>query len=87
MLAGEPPGTNRFLVLVSPVPRDFSVAGVKSGTVFDSFPEDAQRDAATRRTPEYSPFAGKPRCAAGASDCPDVFGATQFTIEAVKPSG
>ncbi|HEX7932655.1 MAG TPA: serine/threonine-protein kinase [Paraburkholderia sp.] len=87
MLAGEPPGPNRFLVLVSPVPRDFSVAGLKPGAVFATFPENAQREAATRRTSRYSPFAGKPRCAAGASDCPDDFGATRFTIDAIKPAG
>ncbi|WOD20096.1 serine/threonine-protein kinase [Paraburkholderia kirstenboschensis] len=87
MLAGEPPGPNRFLVLVSPEPRDFSVAGLKPGAVFAAFPEDAQREAATRRTSQYSPFAGKPLCAAGASDCPNEFGVTSFTIDAVKPAG
>jgi catechol 2,3-dioxygenase-like lactoylglutathione lyase family enzyme len=87
MLAGDPPGPNHFLTLVSPLPRDFSASGLKQAAVFASFPADAQREAATRRSSRYSPFAGKPRCAADAADCVDDFGATTFTIDAVKPPG
>lgn len=87
MVAAAPTGPNHFLVLVSPVPRDFSASGIQSGQVFATFPADAQRDAAARRTPTYSPFAGKPNCAAGASTCPDKFGAATFTIDIVKSSG
>jgi hypothetical protein len=87
MLAGDPPGPNHFLTLVSPLPRDFSASGLKQAAVFASFPADAQREAATRRSSRYSPFAGKPRCAADATDCVDDFGATTFTIDAVKPPG
>jgi hypothetical protein len=87
MLAGDPPGPNHFLTLVSPMPRDFSAGGLKQAAVFASFPADAQREASARRSARYSPFAGKPRCAAGATDCADEFGATTFTIDAVKPPG
>ncbi|WP_236597722.1 DUF4384 domain-containing protein [Paraburkholderia kirstenboschensis] len=87
MLGGEPPGPNRFLVLVSPQPRDFSASGLKPGAVFASFPDDAQQEAATRRTPQYSPFAGEPLCPPDAPDCTDAFGATRFTIDAVRPAG
>jgi serine/threonine protein kinase len=87
MVAAAPTGPNHFLVLVSLVPRNFSDSGIQSGQVFATFPAEAQRDAAARRTPTYSPFAGKPSCAAGASTCPDTFGAATFTIDIVKSSG
>lgn len=87
MLAGDPPGPNHFLTLVSATPRDFSDGGLKAAAPFESFPADAQREAATRRSARYSPFAGKPRCAADATGCADDFGATTFTIDAVKPPG
>jgi serine/threonine protein kinase len=87
MLAGNPPGPNHFLTLVSSTPRDFSDGGLKPVAPFQSFPADAQQEAAARRGPRYSPFAGKPSCAAGTADCADRFGAATFTIDAVKPPG
>ncbi|MGF6959524.1 protein kinase domain-containing protein [Paraburkholderia youngii] len=87
MLAGNPPGPNHFLTLVSTTPRDFSDGGLKSAAPFQSFPADAQQQAAARRGPRYSPFAGKPRCPAGTADCAGAFGAATFTIDAVKPRG
>lgn len=87
MLAGNPPGPNHFLTLVSMTPRDFSDGGLKPVAPFQSFPADAQQAAAARRDPHYSPFAGKPRCPAGAANCDDEFGAATFTIDAVKPPG
>jgi len=86
MTAGAPAGPNRFLVLVSPTQRDFSGGGLHGESVFAEFPEQAQRAAAVRRTASYSPFAGQPRCAASATDCPDTFGAATFTIDVVGPS-
>jgi serine/threonine protein kinase len=86
MLAGAPAGPNRFLVLVSPAPRDFSDGGLHGEPVFADFPEQAQRAAAIRRTDSYSPFAGKPRCTASATQCPDTFGAATFTIDVVGSS-
>ncbi|APA87481.1 DUF4384 domain-containing protein [Paraburkholderia sprentiae WSM5005] len=85
MLAGNPPGPNHFLTMVSTTPRDFSDGGLKSAAPFQSFPADAQQQAAARRGPRYSPFAGKPRCPAGTADCAGAFGAATFTIDAVKP--
>ncbi|RZF28404.1 DUF4384 domain-containing protein [Paraburkholderia sp. UYCP14C] len=87
MMAGNPPGPNHFLTLVSTTPRDFSDGGLKPVAPFQSFPADAQQQAAARRGPRYSPFAGKPRCPAGTADCADDFGAATFTIDAVKPPG
>ncbi|MGU7775908.1 protein kinase domain-containing protein [Burkholderia sp. MR1-5-21] len=84
MLAGAPAGPNRFLAIVSPLPRDFGDGGLKRGSVFASFPPDARRNAAALRTARYSPFAGKPRCGAGSADCPDAFGAATFTIDVVN---
>jgi serine/threonine protein kinase len=86
MLAGAPAGPNRFLVMVSSAPRDFSDGGLQGTSVFAGFPPDAQREAASRRTVSYSPFAGKPRCAAGAQGCSDSFGAATFRIDVVNSS-
>lgn len=83
MLAGAPPGPNVFLVIVSPLPREFSDAGLHPVPPFAEFPADTQREAAARRTPGYSPFAGKPRCVRG-SGCPNLFGAATFRIDVVN---
>ncbi|MEW9585342.1 DUF4384 domain-containing protein [Paraburkholderia sp. DGU8] len=85
MMAGDPPGPNHFLTLVSTTPRDFSDGGLKPAAPFRSFPADAQQQAAARRSPSYSPFAGKPRCPGGTADCSGPFGAATFTIDAVRP--
>ncbi|MBC8750283.1 MULTISPECIES: serine/threonine-protein kinase [Paraburkholderia] len=87
MLAGNPPGPNHFLTLISTTPRDFSDGGLKAAAPFQSFPADAQQQAAARRGPRYSPFAGKPRCPPGTANCAGDFGAATFTIDAVKPPG
>jgi serine/threonine protein kinase len=84
MKASAPAGPNRFLVMVSPAPRDFSDAGLENASIFAEFPENAQRSAAVRRTTNYSPFVGKPSCAKGAANCTDAYGATVFTIDVVK---
>jgi serine/threonine protein kinase len=86
MMAGAPAGPNHFLVLVSPAPRDFSDGGLRRESVFADFPEQSQRAAAMHRTASYSPFAGKPRCTASATNCPDMFGAATFTIDVVGSS-
>ncbi|MBN3752032.1 DUF4384 domain-containing protein [Paraburkholderia sp. Tr-20389] len=86
MMAGAPAGPNHFLVMISSAPRDFSDGGLRGESVFADFPEDAQRAAAARRTASYSPFAGKPRCAASATQCPDSFGAATFTIDVIGSS-
>ncbi|ALL66880.1 Serine/threonine protein kinase [Paraburkholderia caribensis MBA4] len=86
MMAGAPAGQNHFLVMVSSAPRDFSDGGLRSESVFADFPAEAQRAAASDRTVSSSPFAGKPRCTASATRCPDTFGASTFTIDVVGPS-
>jgi hypothetical protein len=83
MVASVPLGPYRFLVLVSAAPRDFSDAGLRSDSEFAAISTNAQRDAAMRRTADYSPFVGKPRCAADAANCSDAFGAATFEIDAI----
>jgi hypothetical protein len=87
MLADAPAGPIRFLVIVSPEPRDFSDAGLHPGEVFADFPGAAQRAAAARRTAAYSPFAGTARCAKGGASqsggCSGAFGAATFEIDVV----
>lgn len=92
MLADAPAGPIHFLVIVSPEVRDFSDAGLHTGDVFADFPARAQRAAAARRTADYSPFAGKARCAkpgaaAGAAGCNNAFGAATFEIDVVGDNG
>ncbi|QBQ98959.1 serine/threonine-protein kinase [Paraburkholderia pallida] len=91
MLADAPAGPIHFLVIVSPEQRDFWDAGLHPGDVFADFPGHAQRAAAARRTADYSPFAGKARCAKPASgqpaSCNNAFGATTFEIDVVGGSG
>ncbi|PVX75231.1 serine/threonine-protein kinase [Paraburkholderia unamae] len=83
MLADAPAGPIHFLVLVSPEPRDFADAGLRQGDVFADIPASAQAQAAARRTGSDSPFAGKARCAPGASTCNDAYGAATFQIDVV----
>lgn len=91
MLADAPAGPIHFLVIVSPEQRDFWDAGLHPGDVFADFPGHAQRAAAALRTADYSPFAGKARCAKPAAgqpaSCNNAFGATTFEIDVVGGSG
>ncbi|UCE30380.1 MAG: protein kinase, partial [Burkholderiales bacterium] len=60
MVAGGPAGRNEFVVMVTPVPRDFSASGVRPGNPFAEFSIDAARRAA----------ASDPDVLAGVPDCP-----------------
>ncbi|SAL28208.1 serine/threonine-protein kinase [Caballeronia humi] len=82
MVASAPVGPNRFLVIVSASPRDFSDAGLSRQAPFAKISPVVQRETAARRTERYSPFAGTPHCAPGA-DCPNSFGAAMFQIDSV----
>jgi hypothetical protein len=76
-----PPGTDRFVVMVSDAPRNFSGAGLDDSKPIRSFPlaRAAQLQAAyTGKTPL---FAGVPECAG--PPCPASYGAAAFTIEEV----
>jgi hypothetical protein len=80
-IAEGPAGTNTFLVIVSPTPRDFSQAGLKSLDVFAEFdPVEAER-AFRAASDSPAPFAGIPRCLPKPASCPENYGAAMFTIE------
>ena len=86
MLAGEPPGANHFLAILSAAPRDFSALGMSHDSVFGSLPVAAQEAGAQRRTASYSPFAGVSVCSEGGSACPQDYGAATFKIDVVRSS-
>jgi hypothetical protein len=71
MEVAGPAGTDRFVAIVSEVPRDFGGAGLVKGEIFSEF------DQATAAA-----MVGTPACAAG-SACPQAYGAAAFTIEEV----
>ncbi|MFD1554140.1 DUF4384 domain-containing protein, partial [Paraburkholderia silviterrae] len=91
MLADAPAGPIHFLVIVSPEQRDFWDTGLHPGDVFADFPGHAQRAAAAQRAADYSPFAGKARCAKPAAgqpaSCNKAFGAATFEIDVVGGNG
>jgi serine/threonine protein kinase len=86
MLAGDPPGANHFLAIVSAAPRDFSALGMTHDSVFSSLPMPAQEAAALHRTIHSSPFAGVSACSEGASACARDYGAATFKIDIVRSS-
>lgn len=78
MVAGGPPGTNRFLMIVAPSPRDFSDAGLRTGSPFSEFDLRAASRAFTTEGPRA--LAGKAvGCREPANVC-DAFGAAMFEI-------
>ena len=86
MEAGEPPGANHFVAIVSPASRDFSALGMTHDSVFASLPEAGQNAAAARRSVTYSPFAGVNACSDGTTACPQDYGAATFKIDIVRSS-
>jgi serine/threonine protein kinase len=76
--AAGPPGMNRVLVLVSPRPRDFSIAGLQRGEPFPEFSLTALRSALTQSGPLA--LAGSAQCPQGAADCDTSFGAAMFEV-------
>ena len=80
-----PEGTDRFVVIVSTNPRDFSQASLKMDGGFGEFPMNGAAEAIvkTYTGSAGSPFAGRPQCSGGGS-CPDEFGAAQFSSEEVQ---
>ena len=73
LVAGGPPGTNHFAVLVSKYERDFTDSGARGGAIFLQFPLP---DLAAR-SHNLHPLLGKPVCAAA---CQDTYGVTMFEI-------
>jgi hypothetical protein len=82
MKADGPGGTNRFVALIAPSPRDFSAAGLKATGQFSEFDLGlAERAFSTHGA---SAFAGAPvRCPGTAEFCAP-YGAAQFEIREVN---
>jgi hypothetical protein len=79
MVAGGPPGLNRFIALVTPSPRDFSTAGLDKAQPFGEFNTDLASRVFADRGP--APFAGQPTgCKLEAQAC-NSYGAALFEIE------
>jgi hypothetical protein len=85
MPAGGPPGTNRFVVIVSDSRRDFGGAGLVGGDPFSEIPI-ARAGQLQRDYPGKTPlFAGVPTCPGSAGSCPASYGAEAFSIEEFAP--
>ena len=79
MVAGGPPGMNRFIALVTPTPRDFSAAGLDKGQPFSEF--DLQAANRIFAAKGASAFAGEPaNCQQAPQSCA-AYGAALFEIE------
>jgi len=78
MVAGGPPGTNRFLAIVAPSPRDFASAGLKIGKPFSEF--DLRATANAFAANGASVLAGMPVNCRLPPDACDAFGAAMFEI-------
>jgi serine/threonine protein kinase len=80
MEAGGPPGTNRFVAVVSAAEREFTSNGLINDGMFGRFTVDALVALEGRKVVGAQPvIVGKPKCAADAI-CNTNFGAASFTI-------
>jgi hypothetical protein len=79
MVAGGPPGVNRFIALVTPTPRSFSGVGLDSAQPFSEF--DVQLASRVFADKGAAPFAGEPTgCKQSEAICA-AYGAVLFEIE------
>ena len=79
MVAGGPPGLNRFIALVTPTPRKFAAAGLDSGHPFSEF--DPQVAARVFSDKGAGAFAGEPAgCKLDEQACA-AYGSVLFEIE------
>ncbi len=83
MTAAGPPGSNRFVVIVSENRRDFTAAGLRKVDPFAEFPlKLAEPIALKARAEGGNPFAGKVVCPTGRT-CSSSYGAALFVIDEV----
>jgi serine/threonine protein kinase len=81
MTAAGPVGTDRFVVMVSDVPRQFRDAGLRKGSLFADFPIGLIKQSAAVAGGVMPVFAGKADCArAPAVPCNDRYGAALFEM-------
>lgn len=79
MVAGGPPGLNRFIALVTPTPRNFTAAGLNNSQPFSEF--DVQAAARVFADRGAGPFAGEPTgCRQDERSCA-AYGSAVFEIE------
>jgi hypothetical protein len=81
MVAGGPAGTNRFIALVTPTPRDFDPVGLRKTAPFGEF--DIDIVGRTVRAEGAAAIAGRPvDCRDSAPSCAK-FGAARFEIREI----
>jgi len=79
MVAGGPPGVNRFIALVTPTPRNFSGVGLNGAQPFSEF--DMQLAGRVFTEKGAAPFAGEPTgCKQNEAACA-AYGSVLFEIE------
>ena len=84
MTPDGPPGSNRFVVIVSDNRRDFSATGLRKVNPFSEFPlEIADRIAHEANFATTNPFAGKVICPASRA-CSSSYGAALFVIDEIS---
>jgi len=79
MVAGGPPGVNRFIALVTPSPRNFSGVGLDGAQPFSEF--DVQLASRIFAEKGATPFAGEPTGCKQAEAACAAYGAALFEIE------
>lgn len=84
MTASGPAGIDRFVVIVSDVPRQFRDAGLRQGSLFADFPIELVSRAAAVASGVMPVFAGKADCTrAPELPCSDRYGAARFEMTEV----
>lgn len=83
MVAGGPAGSNRFVVIVSPQPRDFSLLQPRKISNFQEFYLQALQTAHQQHLGPSPLLAGKSQCADNTTACPEQYGAASFRIEEI----
>ena len=81
-----PPGTDRFIAIVSDMPRQFDKAGLKTGDLFGEFPVELTSQAPRVAAGAAPAFAGSAVCRSDApkSECSQSYGAARFSIDEVS---
>jgi hypothetical protein len=83
LIAGPPPGVNRFVVIVSDSPRDFSALRPRKvgPEGIAEFPRDVVAKLYEAHQATTPLLAGRARCPADSTSCSDAYGAAEFDIE------
>lgn len=76
-----PQGTDHFVVMVSDMPRDFGVAGLRKDGDFGAFPIERATELQRTHTGASPLYAGVPVCPG--TPCAAAYGAAAFSVEEV----